>query len=277
MTGTQKQPLRYVTGVHCPECAVMIDADSMNTKEDVALCRHCGKLSNLWELSTCRRSIEELLKRPPSGCSLEATDQVFVATVSLRSIDKFILWSSTALFHNGITSILMTGPIGGLYSNLIGDLPTWYPGVKMGRMQLNGQPMGLDDVLLLSLILIPFSVIGIVMAGAALMYLYGKIRVVIDEFDSYVTTGVGFIQWKRRFSPRHVQTVEIGKTPWQSNVGEDRLIELKANPVLKFGSKLNADQRAWLRAVLRIALRPDLYKRQASSIPELTWLTRGAE
>ncbi len=277
MTGTQKQPLRYVTGVHCPECAVMIDADSMNFEQGVALCRQCGKLSNLWELSTCRRSIEELLKRPPSGCSLDATDHVFVATVSLRSIDRFILNLSVALFWNGGNFTFVTLAIAGLYSNLIGDLPAWFPAVKMGRMQMNGRPMGIGDALFVFLLLIPFVAIGIGMAGAALMNLYGKIRVVIDEFDSYVTTGVGPIQWKRRFSPRHVEAVEVGKTPWQSNVGENRLIELKADQVLKFGSMLNADQMAWLRAVLRIALRPDLYKRQASSIPELTWLTRGAE
>jgi hypothetical protein len=121
---------------------------------------------------------------------------------------------------------------------------------------MNGEPMNLGMTLFLCIFLIPFVAIGIGMAGAAIMNLFGKVEVVVDEFDSYVATGIGFLRWKKSFDPRGVLAVDIGTTPWQTEGGSNKLIEIKANRTVKFGSLLQSDRMEWLQAVLRQTLLP---------------------
>lgn len=285
----------------CPDCDASLTSDTMNIREGVALCPSCGKLSRLSELSTSSRSMEEILAQPPSGCSINSHDQSAVATVSLRSLDGFPLLAGFALFWNGITSIFVLLAIAGLYTNLIGPLPHWFPapGLKEGKPEINGGPMELGTTLFLCVFLLPFVTVGVVTAGAAIMNLFGKVEVVTDEFDSFVATGIGFLRWKRRFDPREVRTVEFGTSASQSEGGSrKRLIEIKANETVEFGSTLQADQMEWLRAVLRklllpqkdglgtsggctpitrrptTPLLPQKDDRGTSRLPSLTWISR---
>jgi hypothetical protein len=260
----------------CPDCDEVITSGAINIKEGVALCPQCGKLARLSELNTSARSVAEILAQPPTGCSIASEDQRVIARVSMRSITGFLFPAGFALFWNSITSVFVLIAIAGLYSNLIGPLPNWFPapGLKDGKPEMNGGPMDLGMTLFLCVFLIPFVTIGVGMAGAAVMNLIGKVEVVINEFDSYVATGFWFMRWKKRFDPRQVKAVEFGSTSWQSEGGRNRLVEIIAERNVKFGSLLQSDRQDWLRAVLREILLPRNNDGQQSSVPGLAWLSQ---
>ena len=245
-------------------------------REGVALCPKCGKLSRLSELNVSGVSVVEILANPPAGCYVISDGLRVTATASFRSLAGFLFPAGFALFWNSITSVFVLIAIAGLYANLVGPVPTWFPapGLKEGKPEMNGGPMDLGMTLFLCVFLIPFVTIGIGMAGAAIMNLFGKVEVIVDEFDSCVATGVGIIRWKRRFDAREVKSVEFGMTPWQSEGNANKLIEITTNKVVKFGSLLQSDRMTWLRAVLREILLVRNGNDYDSKIPALAWLSR---
>lgn len=263
----------------CPDCDESLKAVDINIQEGVALCPACGKLSRLSSLNTSSRSIAEILDKPPSGCSLASYGHGAVASVSLRSFAGFLFPAGFALFWNGITSVFVLIAIAGLYTNLIGPLPNWFPapGMQNGKPVMNDAPMDLGMSLFLCIFLIPFVTVGVVITAVSLMNLMGKVEVVIDEMDSYATTGLGFLKWKKRFDPRDVRAIEFGSR-WQSESSNNQVLEIQATRTVKFGSMLNDEQMQWLRAVLReILLQQTINSKQKSSLPVLPWLSRAQE
>lgn len=260
----------------CPECDESIDSDVINIREGVALCPKCGTLSRLSELSESDRSVQEILNQPPSGCSIEAFGNVVIATASLRSIAGFLAPAAFALFWNSIVSVFVLIAIAGLYTNLAGPLPAWFPapGLNQGKPEMNGEPMGLGMTLFLCIFLIPFVTIGVGMVVAAMMNLFGKVEVVINELDSYIATGIGIVKWKRRFDPHQIRSVSYGRTTWQSEGSPSKLIELAADRTIKFGSLLQPERMEWLRVVLKQLLLQGHGQRHNSNVCQLPWLYR---
>jgi hypothetical protein len=260
----------------CPDCDATLGPECINIKEGVALCSHCGKLSRLSELNYSDRSVQEILSNPPTGCSIVSLGRGVVAIASLRSFVGFLVSAGLALFWNGIVSVFASLAIAGLYANLIGPLPAWFPAPdrKEGKPEMNGEPMDLGVTLFLCMFLIPFVTVGIGLTGAAFMNLFGRIEIVIDELDSYVATGAGFVKWKRRFDPRQVRAVNYGSTAWKSEGGSNRTIELSADRTINFGSLLQADRMDWLRVVLKKVLLNSDGTPHNSPLPSLTWMSR---
>jgi hypothetical protein len=128
--------------------------------------------------------------------------------------------------------------------------------------------------LFLCIFLIPFVTIGVGMIVAAMMNLFGKVEVVVDELDSYVAIGIGIVKWKRRFDPHQVRSVSYGTRSWQSEGGPSKLIELAADRTIKFGSLLQPERMEWLRVVLKQLLLPGHGQRRTSTVPQLPWLYR---
>jgi hypothetical protein len=262
------------SGQQCPQCNGSISADDINIKEGAALCPGCKKLLRLSELLTFNRPVSDILNNPPSGCSIVADNDRMIVTASLKSVTGFMGATFIALFWNGITSVFVLIAIAGLCSNLVGPLPNWFPAPAMndGRPEMNNKAMSLGMSLFLCVFLIPFVTVGTGMVCVAIMNLLGKIEVVIDEYDSYVATGIGFLRWKKRFDPRLVQAVEIGTTAWQTEGKSNALIEIRTNNKTKFGSLLKPERMEWMLAVLRGTLLSP--RNNSSTLPELPWLHR---
>ena len=260
----------------CPDCDELLSPDAMNIREGVALCPACGTLSKLSELNTSGRSNAELLANPASGCAVDWDERQVAVTCALRSLGGFAGVAVFALFWNGIISVFALQAMAGLYANLIGPLPGWFPalGVKDGVPEMNDAPMDLGMTLFLCIFLLPFLVIGIGTMLVALTMLFGKTVAVIDEFDSYIATGIGRFRWKRRFDPRKAQSVKIVSAAWQSENSHQMRIVLVADKTIRFASMLNEDQRAWFRAQLdQLLFAPD---RASNGIvhQNLQWLHR---
>ncbi len=237
----------------CPNCDEPIESDAMNIKEGVALCPECGQLAKLSELRLSERSIQDILDEPPRGCSIRETGFHTTVTASLRSVTGFLGATGLALFWNGIVSVFVLIAVAGLYSNLIGPLPNWFPapGVENGQPMMNDKPMNLGVTLFLCVFLIPFVTVGTGMVVAALLSLSGRIDVVIDGNRSYVATGFRILRWKRKFDAKHVQQISLCNRKWQSDEGDNRQIELVADRTIKFGSMLSEIRMEWLLAVLK--------------------------
>ncbi len=245
----------------CPDCDASIAPDAMNISEGVALCPQCGSLLKLSELNASGLTAAEILENPPAGCTLERDNRQVQLTCSLRSFSGFFGVAFFALFWNGIVSLFALHAIAGLYANLIGPLPKWFPaiGAKGGVPEMNGGPMDLGMTLFLCVFLTPFILVGVAMTTVALTVLFGKTVVFIAEFDSYVATGIGWFRWKRRFDPLKVEKVIISSSAWRSQEDQRQCIELIADHSIKFGSMLNVNQRAWFRAQLhQLFFRPEL-------------------
>lgn len=258
----------------CPNCDAVVTADAINIQEGVALCPSCGILSRLSELITSGRSVSDTMDQPPRGCTIESDGQRMIVSASLRTFAGVVFPAMFALFWNSIVSVFVLVAFAGLYANLIGPLPDWFPAPDMqdGKPKMNDAPMGLGMTLFLCVFLIPFVTIGIGMASIAIINLFGSIKVIIDPDASFVATGVGFARWKKRFDAREVESVKLGSTPWQSGDGSNSLITIKGQQTVKFGSLLPSSRQEWMH----VALRQILVRRGPAvglaKLPNLPWL-----
>lgn len=229
----------------CPQCGEAISVDAINIREGVALCSACGELSRLSEVVSRTRPIAEILMQPPPGCWVAVWGQEIVAHATLRSFGSFLGTLFFALFWNGILSIFLLVAIAGLYANLIGPPPAWWPAPNM-----NQQPMTLGMTIFLCIFLIPFVAVGIMVANSAILSGAGRIQVVIGSDYGVVRTGIGFISWSRRFDPNTVRRVRLDVTSYQRDEQSSHVIFIDGESSMKFGSLLREDRREWLQAVL---------------------------
>lgn len=229
---------------YCPTCGAQLALESINLAEGVALCASCGQLSRLSEVASRKRPIAEVLRNPPTGCSVTEWGQNTVVHATLRSIVGFFGTLLVALFWNGIVSVFVLVALAGLYTNLIGPLPPWFPAPDFD------ESMSLGMTLFLCIFLLPFVTIGLLMVGAVLLNSAGKIEVVVGDKNGVVRTGIGFLAWRRQFDPTQVRRVSLGTTSWQTDGQPSEVIIIEADRTIKFGTLLRDERREWLQAIL---------------------------
>jgi hypothetical protein len=113
--------------------------------------------------------------------------------------------------------------------------------------------------LFLWLFLTPFIVIGLGLAGAVLMALFGWTEVRIDAGEAMVATGIGPCAWRRRFRPETVKDIRLETVPSRNRNGVDReviTVELDSGRLIKFGASLREDRKKFVAAAARQVLLP---------------------
>ncbi|MCA9107018.1 MAG: hypothetical protein KDA83_16475 [Planctomycetales bacterium] len=260
----------------CPNCDAAIETANINMAEGMALCGACGSLSRLGDLSLSSRSTTELLADVPRGCSMRTVGNRIVAVASMRSLPAFFAAGAFALFWNGITGLFVLLAAAGLYANLIGPLPDWFPapGAEDGQPQVNDEPMGLGMALFLCVFLTPFVLVGITMATVSVLSLLGRIKVVIERETAYVASGVGWFSWKRRFNPRQVRSVLIVRSRSNSEETVRDTIEIMTDHSTKLGRMLPDFRLQWMRAALHELLVPVEQERGKEERAYLSWLDK---
>jgi hypothetical protein len=241
----------------CPQCDARIPPDRINITEGVALCSGCGALTRLSQLNMEVRSMDEILARTPTGCSMRVEGSRVVVAASMRSWGGFLAATAMCLFWNGIISILVSLALAGLWANLIAPFPNGFPmpgGLQQGRPVVNGKPMQLGETLFLCMFLIPFVTVGAAMLAAMAMNLAGKIVAVIDTDSAKVFTGAFGLKWTRRFDPNEVTAVLLQRSSLETNTSTGRLIEIQADRTVKFGTMLAEERLLWMHAALRKVL-----------------------
>ena len=249
-----KNAIAGSTVQRCPECDAEIGFESINMTEGVAACNSCRKLFKLSELNWSHRSREEILAKNPLGCSVAPWGQSLILNVSNRSIPTFLGLLFACLFWNGIVSVFVSIAVAGLWANIVGPIPEWLPvpgGVQEGKPVMNDLPMPLGMTLFLCLFLVPFVAIGTGILAGAIMALFGRVKVVIDQVDSYVSSGVGFLSWKQRFDATNIQAVRFYNSRGDAESAGKTSIQLIGDRTIEFGSMLPEDRRQWLAVNLQ--------------------------
>jgi len=248
------------SNARCPHCDAAIPQDQINITEGLAQCSACGALTQLSQLNLCERSIEEILAKPPSLCSMQADGSHVVIQASLRSWGGVLGLAAMSVFWNGIISIFVTIALAGLYANLIGPIPNGFPvpgGIQQGKPVMNDKPMELGETLFLCLFLVPFVAVGTGMLLGLVTYAFGKIVAVIGPEEAAVSTGVFGLKWTNRFDPNEVRAVLFERSHMESNTTTGKLIEIQADRTVRFGSMLGDDRLQWLHAALKKVLMPE--------------------
>lgn len=229
---------------NCPACGEALPSESINIAEGVALCAVCGQLSRLSDVVSGKRPIAEILRTTPTGCSIADLGTEIAIGASLRSLGGFLGLFVFALFWNSIVSVFLFIAFAGVYTNLIGPLPNWFPAPQMQ------EPMTSGMTLFLCLFLVPFVAVGAITAGTALLMLFGRIDISISETEGSVRTRIGWFAWRRRFNLQKVHRVVIGNSSWSNNESRNELIVIESDQPLKFGSMLPSERREWLQTIL---------------------------
>lgn len=265
-----------MSGTKCPTCGGVIVEDDINIKEGVGLCRACDKLWRLGELAEGSVAYDgpfakvvnklvstsgdevitdaEMPAAVPSGCWLSDSGTQIVVGAKCRSASGFF-FLIFATFWNSIVSVFVLIAAGGLYTNLIGTLPSWFPmagnssGGKHGGMTASTMPLGMT--LFLCVFLIPFVLVGAGTAAAALVGLFGKVEVRLNGREGVAFTGVGAIGWKRAFEADLVRNVKIGDAGSSTNNKPDRTVIIEANRRIKIGTMLSEERQRWFAGALR--------------------------
>jgi hypothetical protein len=219
----------------------------MNIAEGVALCSECGRLSALSELVYRKRPAAELLARPPFGCKIVPQDHAVVVRVRCWSASHFLTALWIALFWNGILSVFILFATAGLWQNLVGPLPQWFPAPHMQ------QPMPLGMAIFLWIFLLPFIGIGCLLIRAVIMLLAGRVEVLVGEYDAEVRSGVGPIVWRRRFDPTVVAAVRLRPCTDREGIAShgEKEIVIEADRTVRLGRSLPEERLEWLHAVLQ--------------------------
>lgn len=230
--------------------------DSINIREGVAFCSPCGELVRLSDVRFSDKSLEDILERPPKGCSVESHANQVVISVSMRSLGPFLGATAICIFWNSIVSVFLLQALAGVYFNLVGPVPNWFPapGIEEGIPEINGGPMGPGDTIFLCLFLVPFVLIGAITLVVSLLNLLGSIVVVMDRYQSYVSTGFSIFRWWSKFDPHHIREVRIGKPNWNNEEGTQRNIEIIGMRTVRFGTYLDEQKREWLCLMLSMLL-----------------------
>jgi len=240
--------MRSMSRYACPFCGVLLAQEQINIKEGVAQCAGCGRLSKLSDVMEYAETESRMLQLP-TGCSIMDTGNEIHIRATLRSIPKALGALAISLFWNGIVSVFVLLAIAGLWSNLIGPMPDYFP-----APEVNDKPMSLGMAIFLWIFLTPFIVLGAGMIFSIFLYLAGRVDVRVSEYHASARTSVGPFRWTKRFDPNAVTKVTIGETFWRSNDSANPLIQIDADDTIKFGSSLSEVRRDWLRAVLQVLL-----------------------
>lgn len=232
MSIQQNAPLdRYdhMSQLRCPDCDEIVAAKSMNITQGVSLCPACGKVTRLSELSRGERASWKLLELLPDKCSLTQIGDSVKVSVSLRSIPGAVIF--------------------GVFAQIL-----IIPGVFTGASFMNAGPWPL--AIFNFLFGLPIVAVDATLILVTLMFLFGKVSVVIDEAGCYTATGFDGISWKKQFDMHRVRSIEIADTQFRWEGGSNKLIKIEADQTVKFASIVGDDARSWMVAVLRQLLMP---------------------
>jgi hypothetical protein len=244
----------------CPACNAEIPLADINIPEGVGLCRACGKLSRLADIADASDSADLASQPgpPPAGCRIDDDGAGITVRASCRSLSGAAGALFICLFWNGIVSIFVLLAFAGLYTNLVGPLPHWFPAPGNGKHN-SGIPLGM--CIFLCIFLIPFVTIGLVIFAGLLTCIAGETRVIISGATAAARTGIGPFGWTKRFDATAVKRISICQTTWKQNDQSRPLIHIEADRPIKFGSALTEERRNWMIAALRTLLIDPKHKR----------------
>lgn len=216
--------------IECPKCGQRVAAEDVNVAKDLALCRRCNEAFAVSDALGASELADVDFSNPPRGVEISDLGNRLTLTSTARSSMAwfFVIF---AVFWNSIVSVFLSIAIAGAVT---------------GEEVMDGPFPGF-----LFVFLIPFVLVGVGMAGAALFTLVGKVRVTLDRDVLTVFTGVGSIGRVKTIDWREVTAVRIVDSGARSNNQPMMAVEVDGPSPIRFGTLLSEERRNFLAAVLR--------------------------
>ena len=241
----------------CPSCSEPLTAGDINIAEGVALCKACGRLSRLSEVVEGPALSPTEVATPPHGCAWHDDGRTITVEATCRSPGGAIAALFICLFWNGIVSVFVLIALAGLYTNLVGPLPAWFPAPSMkggpgGSQTGAGMPLGMS--IFLCIFLIPFLAVGALIFAGFLLCLAGRVTVKLEAGAGSIRTGLGRIARTRVFDATAVKAVRLNTETTGEQQNRKTRIVIEADKPVKFGSILSDERRKWMCGMLRVLL-----------------------
>lgn len=250
-----------VSGV-CPRCGTQPHVADVAVQADAFECGGCGGVFRFASIVTPNEiKPASVPVGMPRGCRIDMNGDERAYSASVRRVGMILASFVMCSFWNGLTWMFALTAFGGLYRNLVGPLPAWYP-LQYMQYGSSGGPsytvstMPLSEAIYMSLLCMPFMLVGAILLVGLVFSLLGRTRVSIQGNRGEVRTGLamrGFLwTWKRTtFDTAAVEVVKLvpNKAAWA--------IEIVGDGDVRFGSRLPHASQEWLAGQLQAVLTPD--------------------
>ena len=238
----------------CSRCQRVLPPEDINVAKDVAYCRQCHHLTRLSSLVDPEAGeVETDPNRPPHGAWCLSGPQELRLGATHRSLPAAAGAFAFGAFWNGIVSIFVLVALQSTLLHMGWSLPEWFP-----APDIQGERMGVGMTLFLWIFLLPFIGVGLGMAVAFLMTLFGKTEIRMGARSVSIFSGVGLLGWHRRFLPQDVTSVRLVDNTRRDHGGEGGnlvvVILTRSGRQYRFGSTLREDRLRFIAGVLRTKL-----------------------
>ena len=197
----------------CPKCNSEIQTENINIQADIAQCLKC---KNVFKIS---ENIDDLID---DNFSINATPD---ETWYKNDFNKTIIGASTrspiAFFLVPFMLVWSGGSIGGIYGSQI---------IK-GEFDLFQSLFG-----------IPFLIGSVIFWSLALMAIWGKVEVTLDNKGGKIFTGIGSIGLKKHFLWSEVSTLKESQPNLRYPGSQGRALVLEGKKRISFGTGLKEER-----------------------------------
>ena len=197
----------------CPKCNSEIQTENINIQADIAQCLKC---KNIFKIS---ENIDDLID---DNFSINATPD---GTWYKNDFNKTIIGASTrspiAFFLVPFMLVWSGGSIGGIYGSQI---------IK-GEFDLFQSLFG-----------IPFLIGSVIFWSLALMAIWGKVEVTLDNKGGKIFTGIGSIGLNKHFLWSEVATLKESQPNLRYPGSQGRALVLEGKKRISFGTGLKEER-----------------------------------
>jgi len=205
----------------CPKCNSEIQTENINIKSDIAQCVKCN---NLFKISESLVDIDDGFneKETPNGAWIKTDFNSTIIGATTRSPIAFFLVPFMLIWSGG--------SIGGIY----------------GSQLINGK---FD--LVQSLFGIPFLIGSIIFWSFALMSIWGKVELTLDNQGGKIFTGIGNIGLIKRFLWTDVKSIKEKQANYHYPGSQGGTIVLEGKKKISFGLGVKEGRRYYLYRAIK--------------------------
>ena len=209
--------------MHCPRCETLIPNDNINIQADVGKCDRCEYVFKISEAISIEKWTSDRfdIQEIPKGAWLKQHMDYTIVGATTRSPIAFFLVPFMLIWSGG--------SLGGIYGSQIME----------GKFNL-----------MMSLFGIPFILGSIIFWSLALMAIWGKVEVRLDQNGGRVFTGIGILGWRKSFTWNQISKVREKQSNLRYPGSKGASIVLEGSRRISFGTGLNENRRYYLYRAL---------------------------
>lgn len=202
--------------MNCPKCYTVVPNTHINVATDVAQCTHCQTIFKISDHLSFQMDEKFDKSNPPKGAWIQSNVETLVLGATTRS------WY--ALYLVPFMAVWSGFSLSGLY------------GTQIFSGHFN---------LLTSLFGIPFLLGTIYMGSLALMMVFGKVEITLDNVGGKIFTGIGIIGRTQSFEWADISSISEEITTGNRG-GQSAAIQIDGKKRLSFGSLLSDERRYYV-------------------------------